>query len=293
METMHIFGVHDHLFGVHCQKYQRSNHSFHLSPQKNGSAVLMLTAGMLESSGPNRLHVQLASSLAEAGLPSFRFDLSGIGESLGVGSNGESLSRSASETSQAIDLLQNKYGYKRFLLFGLCSGADDAIHTAIVDKRIEGAFLLDACGFKTRWHLVHWLSKKMLPKALTARKWQTWLNDKVRGASESKASLPMGTDIREFPPQVAAEAELIELLDRGVHLHFLYTSGVIDYYSYADQFFDMFPKLRGREHLSTSFHPNWDHVLLLKEDRDRLVALATDWFARTAENFTVPELSKT
>ncbi len=60
------------------------------------------------------------------GLASFRFDLSGIGESLPIGASGCSLERATTEIRQALDWLETQHGFKQFALFGLCSGADDA-----------------------------------------------------------------------------------------------------------------------------------------------------------------------
>ena len=44
-------------------------------------AVVILNAGIIHRVGPNRLHVQLARALAQAGVTVLRFDMSGIGDS--------------------------------------------------------------------------------------------------------------------------------------------------------------------------------------------------------------------
>ena len=43
--------------------------------------VVLLNAGIVHRVGPNRMHVLLARALAAAGIPSLRFDMSGIGDS--------------------------------------------------------------------------------------------------------------------------------------------------------------------------------------------------------------------
>ena len=118
-------------------------------------AAIFLTAGMLHHAGPYRLHVDLAHEVSKSNMLSIRFDLSGIGESLGVGQGGQSIDRAANETAQAMDYLSEKYGIKKFVLFGLCSGADDSVHTALTDKRVVGVVALDGCGYRTKrfyWH---------------------------------------------------------------------------------------------------------------------------------------------
>jgi hypothetical protein len=301
IETPHVFGSYDHLFGIHCHAQKRLTNDLAgmrlnrdepkstvdpmidptVDPSK--TAVLMLTAGMLSSVGPSRLHVELADSLSNRGISSFRFDLSGIGESLAVGSPGSSQKRAAREVQQAMNLLEAEYGYQRFMLFGLCSGADDAIVAAIEDKRIVGASLLDGCGYPTPWHPIGLLLQKYGPKLLSLRKWADYLNHLLRKPTSVSSTMPQGLDIREFPAQEQSAREIETLIGRGVKLQFIYTSGVIDYYSYENQFYDMFPSLKDRKEISVSYHPKWDHTVMLREDRADLVELVTQWFVNTTE----------
>lgn len=275
METMHVFGTYEHLFGVHSPAIR--DRSF--GPAR---AVLMLTAGILPSPGPLRLHVRLARSLAQAGIPSFRFDLSGIGESLGVGSYGASLERATREVAQAMDLLEQEYGYREFLLFGLCSGADDAIPAALADDRVIGLSLVDACGYRTSQYFWHRLRRVYVPKVLSLRKWGHFVANKLGLPREQKESstMPRGFDIREFPDRDQAEEHLITLADRGVYMQFLYTSSSMYCYSYAGQFFDMFPRLRSRSGIEVNYYPTFDQVVMLEEDRSELVKRVTDWASR-------------
>jgi hypothetical protein len=276
METIHIFGTYQHLFGVHSSAVRDPSSG----PAR---ALLMLSAGILPCAGPMRLHARLARSLAQAGIPSFRFDLSGIGESLGVGSYRTSLERAAHEASQAMDLLAGEYGYREFLIFGLCSGADDAIPAALDDGRVVGLSLVDACGYRTSRYSLRMLRRVYVPKVLSLRKWGHFVANKlkVRGREPKEPStMSRGFDIREFPDRNQAEEQILVLLNRGVHMQFVYTAGVIHYYSYASQFFDMFPRLRSRSSVEVSYCPRFDHVLMLEEDRSELVERVTDWASR-------------
>ena len=51
------------------------------APHPGSPAVILLNAGLLHRVGPNRLHVDVARRLAEAGFTSLRFDMSGVGDS--------------------------------------------------------------------------------------------------------------------------------------------------------------------------------------------------------------------
>lgn len=280
MHTPHCFGEFEHLFGIHCQPISSPVRS--ANNPKRKIAVLMLTAGMLTSVGPYRLHVALADELSRKGIGSFRFDLSGIGESLAVGSHGTSLARASYEVQQAMDMLDVEYGYTHFMLFGLCSGADDAIASAADDSRIVAASLMDACGYRTRGHFLSLLRLKYFPKWLSIQKWFDAIGKRSRRGTPTVSTMPQGYDIREFPNRDQSEQAILALIDRRVRLQFIYTGGVIDYYSYANQFFDMFPKLRDRTEVSVRFQPQWDHVAMLQEDRVELLHTIVPWFESAA-----------
>jgi len=274
-ETAHIFGQHEHLFGIHTDPLSNSKTKTNKSHSK--TAVIMLTAGMLTNVGPSRLNVYLAADLAQQRFGSFRFDLSGIGESLPVAGQGASVIRAISEVKQAMDFLQKEYGYAQFVLFGLCSGADDAIATALQDNRIVAVCAMDGCGYRTKKHGFHAARQKYLPKVISPLKWiqvgREWYHKKPTKGS----SMPLGFDIREFPCCEQAEKEIRSLADRDVRLLFLYTGGVIDYYSYEQQFYDMFPSLQGRNEITVKYHPHWDHVAFLEEDRLQLIDEIRHW----------------
>lgn len=262
MEQAIVFGKYDHLLGV-------ENIVFSPPEIKKNIAMILVTPGMLHSVGPFRMYVDVARKLSEMGVSSLRFDLSGIGESLGVGIGGESIDRAATETIEAMDYLSAKHNIKEFILFGLCSGADDSFHTALKDDRVKGVIALDGAGYKTsKFKLNRLLS--LAQSSLKMNKWKNKFNDYFSNDPEP-ASLSMGDDVREF--QNTAELATMsfqKLINRGTHLHFIYTGG-IDYYNYADQFYDMLPNVNWKKTESTVFFPHLDHVAILCEDREELV----------------------
>lgn len=270
-----VFGDSEHLVGVY--REVRSDIVAQSGPSR--VAVLLLTPGMLHSAGPFRLHTDIANALADSGLPSLRFDLSGIGESLPVGSEYDSLDRAAHEIGQAIDYLQAHHGVERVICFGLCSGADDALHAALNDHRIIGLFAMDGCGYRTFKYFWYAFRRKYLPKLLSIQKWRRYFATGYGHAEAVPSTLQLGEDIREFPSRELAENQIDQLVGRGVGVHFHYTGGVIEYYSYANQFHDMFPnlarKLQGndRASVSVSYQPDSDHVAFLTSHRRDLVEL--------------------
>ncbi len=52
--------------------------------------------------------------------------------------------------------------------------------------------------------------------------------------------MPMGNDVREFADRDTCQQQIQQLLARGARMQWIYTGGSIDYYSYENQFFEMF-----------------------------------------------------
>ena len=73
-ETTENFGNQNHLCGTLCTPKE-------ISFKLGTPCIVMLNSGLVYQAGPNRLHVDLAREIAELGFYSFRFDLSGIGDS--------------------------------------------------------------------------------------------------------------------------------------------------------------------------------------------------------------------
>ena len=269
-----LFGQHQNLVGIWTEADDQGAATDATSDDsKSKTAVIMVTAGMIHHSGPFRLHVELANRLRHMGIPSLRFDLSGIGESLGIGSSGSSLDRAANEIGQAIDCIAKRYGIEKVILFGLCSGADDSIHTATVDDRVCGVVAMDGCGYRTRGYHLHRLAGHYLPRLIRLSKWTHLLERQLKHENEGElpSTLKMGEDIREFPSREVAQSQLLDLAKRSVRMHFIYTGGVGDYYNHARQFDAMFPLLSQADEISHCFFAEMDHVAFLCEDRAKLV----------------------
>ena len=265
MEQAILFGKYDHLVGIK---------NIVADGIANKTAMVMINPGMLHNVGPFRLYVDLANKLAQQGVSSLRFDLSGIGDSLGVGTSGKSIERAASEASDAINYLADNHGFENFILFGLCSGADDSIQTALQDKRVKGVINLDGLAYSTFQFKIRntlLLLRKMLYPSKWIRKFQS-----LAAAQLAPASLAMGNDIREFPEDPEqASYDLQRLTDRNTQLHFIYTGGTL-YYNYARQFYDMLPSINWKGNESVKYFSQMDHIATLCEDRKILVDHISD-----------------
>lgn len=114
--------------------------------------AVLLGAGALPHTGPNRGWVDLARRWAGAGVPTIRIDLSGIGES--DGDDPQLLTDESfyypwrtAEVLGVLDQLEARGLPARFVLGGLCSGSYRALHAALADRRVAGVLLLNLWAF--------------------------------------------------------------------------------------------------------------------------------------------------
>lgn len=272
MERPIVFGTLNNLVGIaHVPTQVRCDQS------TQSLGVMMLTPGMLHSAGPFRLHVALAQVLGQQGIPSCRFDLSGIGESLGVGSRGDSIQRAVEETRQAMDVMQKEFGVDRFVLFGLCSGADDSLYVAQADERVIGAVLLDGLGFRTPAYYLRRCVQHYLPKIHSWQQWKKLAHRLFQRNTLPTNSMIGGDDIREFPTRDKAQRLLQSLINRQVSLMLIYTGGARDYFNHERQFGEMFPELNTDGRVNVKLMPQCDHVAFLWEDRQCIIQQCSDW----------------
>jgi alpha-beta hydrolase superfamily lysophospholipase len=112
--------------------------------------VIMLNAGTVHRVGPHRFYVNAARRLVGMGFTVFRVDLSGIGDSPAAEGCEENLAYprdGVAEVQRAMDALEQRLGAKKFILFGLCSGADLVFQTGLKDTRVAGATMLNPRTF--------------------------------------------------------------------------------------------------------------------------------------------------
>jgi len=261
--------------------------------------ALFLTSGLLHHIGPNRLHVELARSLARQGVAGLRFDFSGAGDSEPGMLGGAVRQRSVRELAEAMDYLQSHHGLQRFVLFGTGSGADDALASAQRDPRIVGAVLLDGPAFPAgRFRLYRALSYslprlltsqqlrkhgKRLLRCLVTRRQEAVVDvtaiDAGRFISGDDAPIrgQAGNDHYHGPTKEETASILQSLCEAETDLLFVYTGSEHENYAYEGQLRDMFPALKNDPHVKERYLREADRALSLKEDREKLIRWIGDW----------------
>lgn len=113
------------------------------SPQHRAdTTVMLLNAGLIHHAGPHRLHVKLARALAARGVNALRFDSSGIGDSSVRPDGLPARELAVREPREIMDELA-KRGQRNFVLFGICSGARQALMAVAGDRRVKGLALIN------------------------------------------------------------------------------------------------------------------------------------------------------
>jgi len=274
----------------------------------NPPAVIFLNAGILHHVGPNRIHVRLARLLAAQGTTSLRLDFPGVGDSATLGTE-LSLVEEAQEAVQcALGYLEDRGVARRFIIFGLCSGADAAFRTACLDSRVVGLVLVDPTHlFPTRrtWAL------RILRAARRPGPWMRLVSGRYgifrrlrshlgrrtdsqgsrlsgSAGTASEGESPRGGTSRILTSEARdlASEGLAGLIARGVRICHVITGDQQALYNYRTQLLDAFPELDLNRVARLELFPDSQHTFPREADRQELERVVAEWVA--AEPFPEP-----
>jgi hypothetical protein len=118
-------------------------------------AVIIGNAGGDPHYGFGQFAVDFARHLATHGIASLRIDFAGLGDSICPADGGESVTQifevdRTADFSAAIDTMQ-QWGFQRFALHGLCSGAYHALRAALADERVSVLLPINLPWFTLRF----------------------------------------------------------------------------------------------------------------------------------------------
>jgi len=257
-----------------------------VGPLPDRPAIIFLNSGILHRVGSCRMHVRLARALAAQGYPSLRFDFSGIGDS---DTRKDSLPFEESaplEIVEAMDRMGTMKGTSRFILYGLCSGADAALLLAPGESRVCGLGLVDPWAYPTaKTRLMYYLHRLTLGEA--------WMNQLHRYLPRLFGPLPATPDhgdltpdfeiptyVRALPPREEVAAMLRAVLTRGSHLFLAYMGGS-NAYTYRRQFQDGFAELPFGSQLRLLYLADSDHIVSGLRQQARLDRETLEWITTT------------
>ncbi len=261
------------------------------SPHPDAPVFVLISAGLTAKAGPHGLYRDLARTLAESGAQCLRFDLGGIGNSQICHPDQTLFARTCQDIDDALAYLGNKLSAKRFVIGGLCSGAEDAFLYADNDDRVAGVVLVDPHAYKTRWSKVRrYLSRHFMDRILYKLLRISGFVSLIKDDSQGSGVEGFEGSLIEFEYTGVDEAKRVlrRLIARNVNLHYVYTGGRIDTFNHKRQFFSMFRGLDFGTCLTLDFLPYIEHIQVFQEDRDELI----DTIKRAAvSNYLRPQTS--
>jgi pimeloyl-ACP methyl ester carboxylesterase len=233
-------------------------------------AVLFLNAGVIHRVGPHRLHVNLARDFAARGVTSLRIDLSGIGDSRPVPGALSFRQSSVVDAKAAMDWLTAETGLQRFVLFGLCSGADNAIATGLADERVVGLVLLDPPAYVTPQSRLRKVAARVrgLGWGQAAAMLAARLIRRALGGTR-----PEIVGGRAVPPLPEYRAQLTSLVAREVAILAIFSGSLRERYTHPEQLFELIPELRGKVDLA--YFPAANHMFTEFEAQSALARTVT------------------
>ncbi len=263
------------------------------SPSPEPTGALLLNAGVLHRIGPNRVHVRLARTLADSGLVALRFDFSGLGDSAPARDALPFAERLLREVRAGMDALATQRGCRRFVLVGICSGADAALRVASADERVAGAGLVELYPEPLPGFGAYSYRRKLLSPAAWLRfvrgRSELWslLRSRSTRATSAGPSSPSGERAAQAPEPPAVDtlrpappemrAQLRRLVERGVDLCLVYSVDSPAYFNYQSLFRRaVYPALRAKR-ARLEVLRGTDHVFTPLAVQDRLVNALSDW----------------
>jgi len=266
-------------------------------PEPAPVACLLLNMGANHRVGPHRINVKLAHALATQGISNLRFDLGGLGDSAPSAGSGHYMTQVVHDMQAAMDLLQQKLGIRQFLICGLCSGAVNALATAVLDERVIGISMFDSYAFpnrRSRWERTFWraLAAPANPAFLGKAK-REFLRSLTRlrgglvplgfGHSNKTRSadhdVPLNILGDYVTPAVAAsvfQRSMMALVDRKVAVHMLFSGSVHVRDRNRDQL-GSFRHAPFAQNVRYEFIRELDHTLTTQLAQQLFLKSVSDW----------------
>ena len=247
-------------------------------------ACLLLNVGANHRIGPRRINVKLARQLAECGVSSIRFDLSGLGDSGPARGAEHFLTQAVHDLQAAMNLVETMLGIRRFVVIGLCSGATHGMALALADARVIGLLLFDGPAFPGRRSLWERSARRAIAAVANPAvlgKMARWLQRRF-SAKAAAAMAPLLFDSE--PPEMSTELfrrSMVQAAERRIAVLMVYsgTFHVVDRDRDQLGLFAHEPFMRGVEY---RFEGGIDHSLTSIAAQQIFMAVAADWVMRVA-----------
>jgi dienelactone hydrolase len=241
-------------------------------------ALLLMNAGVIHRIGPHRLNVKIARAVAQDGITSIRIDLSGLGDSPNTTGATHFGQQAIRDLQAAMDHLEQHHGIRRFVVFGLCSGAVNGYRLALADERIAGLLMFDGYVYPTwKTHVLRRLVRfRALPWSALARK----ALERLRGQrTERVPELGEGSEDTHLgiPTRPEFAQAMRTLVTRGTAVYLVYSGSFLEGHNYTGQLRDAFGDAMFLDHVRYDFMPDVDHTVTTQASQRKVLAAIRDW----------------
>jgi pimeloyl-ACP methyl ester carboxylesterase len=249
--------------------------------RSDAPAIVILNTGIVHRVGHHRMYVTLSRLLAANGRMVVRFDFSGIGDSEPRSDRLSPLIACLAEIKEVLDSLENTQRVSRFILVGLCSGADHAALYAHTDPRVVGLVLMDPTLPPTARYYFHYLIQRLS----NLRSWISVISGRsglvrlmsahLRNRMRAQGGME---DLNLHNLQFSAHLAKCyrAAAARGIKMLSVFTS-VSARHTYQRQMIDAFPEASSHGALRLEFFPDSDHLFSAERERTRLYRVIMDW----------------
>jgi len=242
------------------------------------AAVLLFNAGVLHKVNAFDLNINFKKTLLDTGALVFRFDLSGMGDSLKPSQNTTKEEQVMRDLTQTMDMLENKYNINEFIVIGLCTGADNAHKIAVIDKRVMGVVWLDGYAYATA-EFKKLNTARYLKAAMTPDKLFRFIKKKIFKPNETASNVE-DNYVWVLPEKEKYKSEMKEIFERGCKSLYFYSGGVNDYYLYENQFYDSFNDEDFLSSVEVEYNINADHLYVIKKHRAAMLSRLAQWMEK-------------
>ena len=261
-------------------------------PPQAHTGFIFFNAGVVHRVGVHRTNVTIARALVALGIPSIRFDLAGLGDSARADGKNSFAEQAVSDIRDAMDALTAATGVRRFVLYGVCSGAVHSYSAALADERVAGIAMFDTFKYPTykaqirriTFRLKKYGSMAAITKRLVSMGFRSMSNAlaSLRKPAAPKAERVVSSiGFFAYRPLKAEFAfGLRTLLNRGTKVFLIYAGSGFEHYNYADQFSDAFKKFGIADLVETAFLRDVDHNATRLAAQTELIACMTQWAAQ-------------
>lgn len=281
IERAFTFGPDRALVGIWCEPTDQQM-------EPGTPAVIISNSGIVHHCGVWRLHVRLARALAGIGIPSLRFDLSGIGDSDQAREAVSLDEMNRRDFDAAIQHVREVRGRERIVMLGLCSGARDSLETAERHREVVGVVAIDLIARIQTWqHFANHFGRRFF----RLESWKNTFSGKNRRLrflfSYLRRRWTKGSRLREDAGatlggrETLTKSELDEvtssLLRSGTEFLFLYSNGVEHNYNHLTQFAEALPHIAAEPTVAVDFFPDADHTFRQRDQQQVLISRIVRW----------------